>query len=1611
MANHVVNSLKFEIKVANKSNFDEISEEIPELVKTSIAELIDQILSELYPSTNLLVINQLEIDLGSLRLSHLKTDLLKKFEGEFKIAIKEHLQDSSPQIMLSGDLPFIILDDYIQRGIRPKWLLATEGSFQDHVAKAFSKNPKLFSRKVSGYLKNPTQKKRLLENFPEEILVQTVLVDSPFKKNVSNEEISHLKTFFRDQYRHLDAQSVSMMFKSMVLDLLMNPNRLNQKSSFRSAVVEVLENRFGSEVAASFQSGIAKFSAPSPSESTDSKRIDSKEGTRPRAGLGIAREELLEKFQFFLIHGHALSDSRSSAYRFRNINTLFSELLAHDWEGLVEFLLNNGRTPAIKKRFLESLSQEAILAFFSKVAPQKRKLLEWVVDVFEQVQEVYQPINQTQIQVKKSINEITFELFLNNNLKSSSDENYLRLLFKKTALKYGVSYKNLLFLTLKSISAGEKKYQIFNFNQTLGELYAKDILKKKGYTSLDLLLFSSNEKEQDWSASYQAKEELVSLFGGLYQDQYGTLPAAVDSWLQTKLQGIPSNKASRVFELWEEFSEKFRLPPGALVISLLLVKQSNISIKVSAAELSLRIEKYGVQGINPTKSADALQLLTYLQANKKIVSAATIRKIALALPETGAISKQVLFKAAELIRPRLTAVLPGYLQWIQQLLQKNKAERLESKVVAWLYHQLILLPQSQLSLASLKEKAEEFLSLNERDLSQEKEKPLSPIAKIPLAQKRKQSSNSAKMVARLLGILGLDEVYGLFPDAKKYDEEILLKLLTTKYANSFYQLVQAHQYNPEFQDAILVQAPNWLKKQVLDFLNKRASFDWNASILALTSYFEDTKWVNLEGTALASFIEKILWKEIFEGGAFARGEVVVEILGNALDARFISAKFWKDVQGHSQKSDPQKESASAKAFLNYASLEQADGFTYLIARGGFKKEEPSIFPILESLVYEFTFPVAHTFEGSSSEEFSDYITRLAVENKNEFLTFFDQVKYPFLSRRFFNLVKSKGLLGLIKEKHRQDRIAISVEQVERVLKIFNIQDPGKIEIFLRAWMVFLFHSTTRKRSAGYLAAEVGELLTEEGLWESRKVDLESTYVLLIKLFSWKEAEKRHFFNLARSWTQVETVPAPIRELGSDEQIQAYFKQVNDPYLRDLRGKEFLKIWLNSFFNSASSASKTDFVELFKNSFYENSYTVIRKKELFFKSFLQLKEGYVAFRQTLLVSPQDWLEFRKESATFFAQYEQEAAPEPRKMSFFELLNFYLAYGVLPKEEGSLQAFAKRLIGQKGADLAKLRSLFLESWLAGKKKKNLIKLLRLVDEKWFYGLLHPKLSVELERLVEEVRRRTGSNFFTDLGLLHPVDRILFFAEILSKMGASKIDLIALLLPVFEQWVERKSPATVAALFIGSDEKAEVLVLIQHASKKVKKVLEGQIEKKVEQEPKVVEVEEVNLGDGASISNAGMVLCWPFFGRFFAALGLVEQGKFKGQQAEERGVQLLQYLATGLTSFEEWDLSLNKILCGVSLNTPISPHLELTTEEDELVRKLINGTIFNWEKMRGTRLETFRETFLIRQGMLYEKDNRWELIVERKAYDVLMDTMNWNISMINLGWMKKRLNVQWK
>lgn len=1986
MANHVVNSLNFEIKVATKSSFEVVSKEISALVSQNLGELIDEIFSEIYPEQHLLVINKLEIDLGNLRIDQLRGDLTQRFKSQFTLAFKEYLKSTSFQISSSDEIPFLILDGYIRSGVRPQWLQAREANFHQHLVRAFEKNPRKFSTKIRGYLRNPTYKKRVLENFSEEMLMQSVLVEHPLNSEVLSDEIERLNDFFRQQYRHLDSNSTSMLFKNMLIGILMYPQKINKLSGFRAAVASEMERRFGVNVAASYQESGFAINSSEISRSRSLKLGDELNEKLALDKRSIEDEALIQKFQFFMFHGYALTDNRSTSYRYRNINTLFLTLLSQNFEELVEFLLTYGKSAAIKRRFLDSLSQDAIQAFFAKVAPQKRKLLEWVVDVFEQVQEDYQPINQTLIQVKKSINEITYDLFLTKNLQSISDENYLRLLFKKTAQKYGISYRNLLFLTLKSISSRDKKHRVFNFNQTLEVLYATDILKKRGFRVGDLILSSkrldekefrdtyknkekyisifsnfyrenyesvpdevvewlrakvqaiplnsptqllelwkdfvkkyklkdeplsfsallkengivvnglikpsklSNEQEwkanvkskeeiisllsgfysenygtlpesvnnwlvtrvqsislngptqllklwkefvkkyklkdqnlsfsallkekgievndltrpskkgaaqewkanfknkeelisllssfykenykevpdavidwlgtksqsisltnpsqllelwkefvkkyklkdqnlsfsallkekgveandlfrpskkgdaqewkvnfknkeelislfssfyrenhetlpigvvdwlrvkvqsislsssiqllslweefvkkyklkvgslsfsallkengfkvgdsirtankvddREWKSNFQNKEELISLFSSLYREQFGSLPTEVSSWLRTRLKDLAVDRSSSLFELWEDFAQTYSLPVGDLLIPILMERNLNPSIKLSVSDFNFWVKKYGIQGIFPSKPTEAVQLLSYLVAHKKVVSIFVAKRIAAGLMISVASSKVAFLKVAELVRPKFAAAIPGFIVWVEQLLKENNAEALEGRVYIWLYHQFLLLPQNQLTLASLQDKVTHFLQLNKEGTSWSDSNGIVATSMRLLVQKRRQRSISSKMIARIFSILGTREVYAIFSEAKRYDEEILLRLLINKYSKAFYQLLDTHRFNSEFQDAILAQAPKWLKKQIVDFLVQRSSFDWNSSLSSIKSYFEDNKWIKMDGVSFESLIEITLWKQIFDSNPVVLEELILEILNKAMDSRLLTPKFWKDLKVYVQLGKQIKEDNS---FVSFSKLEGLDGFAILVSRTGFQKEETSILPILEGLVYDSIFPVGHTFEGSPAEEYGEYISKLVLDNKIEFLNLFSKVKSPVLSRRFLNLLEYKGLLLLIKEKHKREGLPISVNQLERIVRIYGIREQGKIEIFLRAWLVFLFQSATSQLSTAKLVGEVGTLLLEEGLLDKMNLDLSKSFVSLTSLFKWTEAEKKYFFELGQSWANESTSILLASELAEEDTMLAYFRRGQDPFLRQMKGSGFFTIWLNLFFEVASVSSLKAFAALFKNSFYENSYDTNKKYELFFQRFFQLKDGYESFRQALVSNPKLWNEFRKNSPNLFKEIELGVEAKKKPMNILELLQFYLAYGALPKEEGSLQAYAKRLIGIKGADVDKVRNLFLASLVATNKKKNLLKLLRFVDEKWFFMLLHPKLYAELDLLVEEVRKRTGSNLYADLRILDKVDRILFFADAFSKYGLPSKHVIEIILPIFEQWMESKSASVIAAIFIGPEPKSELLVLIQHTSRKVKKIIEDELEKneEVEEVPEVPEPEELDFGVGVSIYNAGMILCWPFFGRFFAALGLTEQGKFTGQQAEERAVQLLQYLATGMTEFEEWDLSLNKVLCGVAMNTPISPSFVITLEEEELVNKLINGTIFNWEKMRGTRLETFRETFFMREGMLYEKDNRWELIVERKAYDLLLDTLTWNISMINLSMMKKRLNVQWK
>ncbi len=181
--------------------------------------------------------------------------------------------------------------------------------------------------------------------------------------------------------------------------------------------------------------------------------------------------------------------------------------------------------------------------------------------------------------------------------------------------------------------------------------------------------------------------------------------------------------------------------------------------------------------------------------------------------------------------------------------------------------------------------------------------------------------------------------------------------------------------------------------------------------------------------------------------------------------------------------------------------------------------------------------------------------------------------------------------------------------------------------------------------------------------------------------------------------------------------------------------------------------------------------------------------------------------------------------------------------------------------------------------------------------------------------------------------------------------------------------------------------------------------------EEELEVEEVPDVELDFEVNLKNAGLVIVWPYLGRYFEILEMVKNDNFKSKKAARRAVQLLQYLVTGLESAPEHELLLNKVLCGVKIATPIPFEIELTDREREVSEQMLNGLLQNWPRLKNSSIDALREGFLVRDGRLIETDEVWQLTVEDKTLDILMDSMPWSFGIIKLPWMDKRMMVEWR
>ncbi len=143
----------------------------------------------------------------------------------------------------------------------------------------------------------------------------------------------------------------------------------------------------------------------------------------------------------------------------------------------------------------------------------------------------------------------------------------------------------------------------------------------------------------------------------------------------------------------------------------------------------------------------------------------------------------------------------------------------------------------------------------------------------------------------------------------------------------------------------------------------------------------------------------------------------------------------------------------------------------------------------------------------------------------------------------------------------------------------------------------------------------------------------------------------------------------------------------------------------------------------------------------------------------------------------------------------------------------------------------------------------------------------------------------------------------------------------------------------------------------------------------------------------------------------LEMIEKSKFKNRQTAQRTVHLLQFMVDKSIETPEYQLALNKVLCGVKTWVSIKRSIEITEREKKTVEGLIKGMIHNWKTIGNTSIEGFRESLLQREGRLTLKNDAWHLKVEQRAFDMLLDQLPWSFSVVRHPWMQKVVYVEWR
>jgi hypothetical protein len=479
----------------------------------------------------------------------------------------------------------------------------------------------------------------------------------------------------------------------------------------------------------------------------------------------------------------------------------------------------------------------------------------------------------------------------------------------------------------------------------------------------------------------------------------------------------------------------------------------------------------------------------------------------------------------------------------------------------------------------------------------------------------------------------------------------------------------------------------------------------------------------------------------------------------------------------------------------------------------------------------------------------------------------------------------------------------------------------------------------------------------------------------------------------------------IKELVSDQKLLLFFDEV-----------------FNDFFEQSDNNSIIKVIQQFNEISKMRTLSAESRLDLLLREISKVRQMEKSIEKSIQIHKKDDLKKVKHLKGMIKESTEKE--ESIVTDVEKIFIYFLEYGFLMPTAyiSSLQELRSILLSHMKEHPNAVRYLLHIKSNVQKSRKRIVQLMRTGMSEEILAIIHPALKKELNAFEMLMRNNFNINIWDVLGIDNDSAKWDYLLLLWSTTNSKVKDPIEIIELLMKSVLKKLDPEFTLAIQKFDNKRFSVsersiwkalVALIPElksvpAEQKRKLKSPDEIKNTVEQAEREEEI--LDPEEGITVYNAGLVLLWPFLSRFFSMLELCNTKDFFGDEERMRAIQLTQYLVNGKTEMEEWNLSLNKIICGADLNFPVQPTLDITIEEEGLSEKMLKGALQNWPKLKNTKPATFQETFLQREGRLYKRDNRWELIVEKKAYDMLLNTLPWNISMIKLNWMSDRLVVVW-